>query len=156
MLKLSESLTQLHVAADTVDTAAAPQKLQMMNPDALSLGGSAMDVLGGLLLVVAAIYAVAWLLRRVQQGAGNDLTALKVRAGLSVGPREKVLLVQAAQTYMLVAVAPGNVRTLHVFPEAPQLQDVAALAPNHSAAEGSDVPAWLRRLLPVSRSTRSV
>ena len=132
-LQLSESLAQPPAVLPP------PTQMSALDPAALSLGGSAMDMAGGLVLVVAVIYGLAWLLKRVQGAQGGGLSALKVRAGLSVGPREKVLLVQAAQTYMLVAVAPGNVRTLHVFPEAPQLGEV----PTAHAGEAS---AWTAKL----------
>lgn len=131
-LQLSESLSQPPAALPP------PTQMAALDPAALSLGGSAMDMVGGLVLVVAVIYALAWVLKRLQGAQGGGLSALKVRAGMSVGPREKVLLVQAAQTYMLVAVAPGNVRTLHVFPEAPKLTEAVS-------ADGAEQP-WMAKL----------
>ena len=98
-LQLSESLAQPPTVLPP------PTQMSALDPAALSLGGSAMDMAGGLVLVVAVIYGLAWLLKRLQGAQGGGLSALKVRAGMSVGPREKVLLVQAAQTYMLVALS---------------------------------------------------
>jgi flagellar protein FliO/FliZ len=70
----------------------------------------------GLLVVIGAIVAVGWLLRRMggwSAGAGQ----LRVLAGVSVGNRERILLVQAGKTQLLVGVAPGRVQTLHILDE---------------------------------------
>jgi flagellar protein FliO/FliZ len=70
----------------------------------------------GLLVVIGAIVAVGWLLRRMggwSAGGGQ----LRVLGGVSVGNRERILLVQAGKTQLLVGVAPGRVQTLHVLDE---------------------------------------
>jgi len=71
----------------------------------------------GLLAVLAAIALVAWLMRRVgrfQSGLGG---AMKIVGGLSMGARERVVLIQVGDTQLLLGVAPGRVQTLHVLPE---------------------------------------
>ena len=44
---------------------------------------------------------------------------------IAVGMKERVVLVQAGETQMLLGVGPGNVRTLHVFDH-----PIALTAPN--------------------------
>lgn len=71
----------------------------------------------GLLAVLAAIALVAWLMRRVgrfQSGVGG---AMRILGGLSMGARERVVLIQVGDTQLLLGVAPGRVQTLHVLPE---------------------------------------
>lgn len=69
----------------------------------------------GLLAVLALIVSIAWLLKRTgrfQMAAGGDL---RVLGGLSMGARERVVLIQAGETQLLLGVAPGRVQTLHVL-----------------------------------------
>jgi flagellar protein FliO/FliZ len=69
----------------------------------------------GMLLVLGLIVAIAWLLKRsgrFQMAAGGGL---RILGGLSMGARERVVLLQVGETQMLVGVAPGRVQTLHVL-----------------------------------------
>lgn len=68
-----------------------------------------------LALVVAAIVVAAWLLRRVTRLQSSAGGALQVLGGLSMGPRERVVLIQVGETQLLLGVAPGRVQTLHVL-----------------------------------------
>jgi len=79
--------------------------------------GDYFQMIFGLLIVVGLIVGMAWFMRRM--GNMNGMTAgnLKVLGGISVGQRERVVLVQAGETQLLVGVAPGQIRTLHVMDE---------------------------------------
>ena len=75
----------------------------------------------GLLVVLGLIVSIAWLLKRTgrfQIAAGGGL---RVIGGLSMGSRERVVLVQAGETQLLLGVAPGRVQTLHVLEQPLQL-----------------------------------
>lgn len=74
-----------------------------------------LQVAGGLLAVVVVIFALAWLLRRVGMVNGVAGSALRVLGALSVGQREKLVLVQVGDKQLLVGVTPGSVTTLHVL-----------------------------------------
>lgn len=100
----------LAFAADVARTTYVP-------PPAPVSSGSVVQVMVSLLLVLAAVLAVGWVLKRLhlpQQGAGN---LLKVISGVSVGQRERVVLVEVNDTWLVVGVAPGQVRTLHTLPK---------------------------------------
>jgi flagellar protein FliO/FliZ len=80
--------------------------------------GSILQVIFSLLLVLAAVVLVAWILKRInlpQHGAGS---VLKVISGVAVGQRERIVLVEVKDTWLVVGVAPGQVRTLHSMPKA--------------------------------------
>jgi len=71
----------------------------------------------GMLLVLGLIVTIAWLLKRTgrfQMGAGGGL---RVLGGLSMGARERVVLLQVGEKQLLLGVAPGRVQTLHVLDE---------------------------------------
>lgn len=79
--------------------------------------GSYIQMFLGLSLIVALIFGMAWLMRRMGGMNGMSAGNLKVLGGLSVGQRERIVLVQAGDTQLLVGVAPGVIRTLHVMDE---------------------------------------
>jgi flagellar protein FliO/FliZ len=69
----------------------------------------------GMLLVLGLIVAIAWVLKRsarFQMAAGGGL---RILGGLSMGTRERVVLLQVGETQLLVGVAPGRVQTLHIL-----------------------------------------
>lgn len=83
-------------------------------PPAVS-SGSIVQIIFSLLLVLAAIVLVAWLLKRMnvaQQGAGN---LLKVVGGVAIGQRERVVLLEVKDTWLVIGVGPGQIRTLHTL-----------------------------------------
>lgn len=85
-------------------------------PPAVS-SGSIMQIIFSLLLVLAAIVLVAWLLKRMnvaQQGSH----LLKVLGGVSIGQRERIVLVEIKDTWLVVGVGPGQIRTLHTLQKA--------------------------------------
>jgi flagellar protein FliO/FliZ len=70
-----------------------------------------------LLLVLGAVIAAGRLARRVRGMSGAGSSALQVLGQLSLGARERAVLIRVGQRQLLIGVAPGNVRTLHVFDE---------------------------------------
>ncbi len=74
-----------------------------------------------LLLVLAAIFAVAWVARRVR-GIGNRVgNAIDVLADVPLGPKERAVLVKVGSEHVLIGVAPGRVSALHVLREPVEL-----------------------------------
>jgi flagellar protein FliO/FliZ len=76
----------------------------------------------GLFLVLGLILATAWLARRIGRIQGASGGALRIIGGLSMGARERVVLVQVGDTQLLLGVAPGRIQTLHVLPEAAAIE----------------------------------
>jgi flagellar protein FliO/FliZ len=93
---------------------AAPQAIgQPATPGA---GGLAQVTLA-LLIVLAAVFAVAWVVRRMR-GFGNRVgDAIEVIADIPLGQKERAVLLKVGATQILVGVAPGQVNTLHVLTE---------------------------------------
>ena len=111
-------------------------------PVAIS-SGSILQVIVSLLLVLAAVVLVAWILKRInlpQRTAGN---LLKVQATLAVGQRERIVLVEVNDTWLVVGVAPGQVRTLHSMPKA-DLPDVPADSTISTNGKFQD---WLKQIM---------
>ncbi len=74
------------------------------------------QVLGALVLVLVAIGVLAWLLRRMGPVQGVLGGALRVQGGVMVGPRERLVLVEVGETWLVVGVAAGQVSLVHSMP----------------------------------------
>ena len=83
---------------------------------AAASGSGALQALSGLVLVIALIFALAWLARRLglQRLGGSPL--LKVVASTPVGTRERVVIVETAGTWLVLGVTPSSVNALHTLP----------------------------------------
>jgi flagellar protein FliO/FliZ len=68
-----------------------------------------------LLLVIALVLGAAWVLRRLTGAPAGSSQRLQVLAQLSLGTRERAVLVRVAGQDLLLGVAAGSVRTLHAF-----------------------------------------
>jgi flagellar protein FliO/FliZ len=108
-------ITQVSYAAVAVD-AAKQKNIPSLTSEPIGFGNY-MQMFFGLFIVIGLIVGMAWFMRRMGNmsavGAGN----LKVVGGVSVGQRERIVLVQAGDTQLLVGVGPGTIRTLHVMDE---------------------------------------
>lgn len=85
-----------------------------MAPDPMSVTGL-LQVTLGLLVVLAAVVGGAWLLRRIGRFQTVADGSLKIIGGLSMGTRERLVLVQVGDEQLLVGVSPGRLQTLHVL-----------------------------------------
>ena len=64
-----------------------------------------------LVLILAGFIAVAWLARRYLPGVGKQ-GVVKVVGATMVGPRERVVVVEVDDTWLLLGVGAGQVRLL--------------------------------------------
>jgi flagellar protein FliO/FliZ len=79
---------------------------------------SAVDMLGwasGLLIVLVVFFACVWLVKKIGRIPGMGSAKMYVLGGLSLGTREKVVLLQVGKKQLLLGVAPGRIETLHVL-----------------------------------------
>ena len=91
------------------------------------------QTLGVLAAIVAGIFALAYIVRRMPGIAARAGGALKLVDALSIGARERILLVEVDGERLVIAVSPGRIEHLHVLGRAPTF--AVALA-NAAAPEG--------------------
>ena len=134
LLSLVASLLPLPVmaavGAEGTGTAGAESAAAIGSANPVSdFGGSVVQMIGGLMVVLVVLLACLWLIKRLAapRGMGGQISVL---GAASVGPRERVVLVRAADEVLLLGVAPGSVRTLHVM-------DASALLAAEAAAEAA-------------------
>jgi flagellar protein FliO/FliZ len=78
--------------------------------------GAMLQSFFALLLVLGLIIGAAWLLKRTQKLQGNTNAVLKNVSALAVGPKERVVVVEIGEDWLVLGVAPGQVRMLHTLP----------------------------------------
>ena len=77
---------------------------------------SMLTVLLSLVLILGGFVAVAWFARRYLPSMGAQ-GAVKVVGTTAVGARERVVVVEVDDTWLLLGVGGGNVRLLHTLPK---------------------------------------
>jgi len=77
--------------------------------------GNFMQMAFGLLIVIGAILVMTWLICRMGHVQARVSGALKILGGLSLGQRERVVLMQIGEQQLVVGITPGNIRTLLVL-----------------------------------------
>jgi flagellar protein FliO/FliZ len=105
---LSVLILPLHALAETVKPNYTP-------PPAVVSTESTVQMMGGLLLVLAIIGGITWLLKRFSLIPTTATGTLKVVAATGVGQRERVVVVEIDNTWLVLGVAPGRVNKLHAM-----------------------------------------
>jgi flagellar protein FliO/FliZ len=104
--------------------------------------GSLLQVLLGLIAVLACMAGAAWMLRRFGLAKTTTASAVKIVGGVNVGTRERVLVVEVADQWIVVGVAPGRVNALATMPR----QEGIAL-PETTPPAAKNFSAWLKQTI---------
>ena len=134
-------------------TTTAPAITPMRPPPQVALPASSgsgaaglLQTIFALLLVLGLLIGLAWLLKRYGPKPGGGLANLRVVGALNIGGRERIMVVEVGDQWIVVGAAPGRVNALHTMPR----QDVD-LGAGTGAAQGS-MPAtrfadWLKNTM---------
>jgi len=95
--------------AETVKQSA---KLNQVEPFSVM---NMLNMVMGLVVVIALILGLAWAVRKYGRLPAGNQIEMKVLGGLSLGARERAVLVEVEGKRLLLGVAPGRVETLHVM-----------------------------------------
>ena len=72
----------------------------------------------GLAVVIGILLLAAYLLRKLNGGRGfGNNGPLRIVGGLMIGTRERIVLVEIGDTWIVVGLVPGQIRTLHTLPK---------------------------------------
>jgi len=69
----------------------------------------------GLLLVVAVILVLAWLVKKFNLNQQSHHGLIRIVAGLPLGTRDRILLVQIGDEQILLGLTPGRIEKLHTL-----------------------------------------
>ncbi len=74
-----------------------------------------MKLTGGLILVVAAIFVLAWLVKKLNLNQQSPHGLIRIVAGLPLGTRDRIVLVQVGDEQILLGLTPGRIEKLHTL-----------------------------------------
>lgn len=83
----------------------------------VSAAGSLLQVFVGLVAVLLLIAATAWLAKRFGVARPGASNLLQIVSSASVGARERVVVVEIGESWLVVGVAPGSVNALMTLPK---------------------------------------
>ncbi len=124
-------------AAFAAEPFAAPRAAE---PVATSPAAGLVQVTFSLLLVLAAVFAAAWAVRRLKGFGRLGPGAIEVIADVALGPKERAVLVQVGKQQLLLGVAAGNVSTLHVLTEPVTLNQKMPVLGQAEAQQSASTP----------------
>ena len=134
----ASALNQAYAAAAAVAAPAAPAA-----PSAIGMP----PLTYFLLLVVGLLFAVTWWMKKMGAGKQTAAGAVKVVGGVNVGSRERILVVEVADQWIVVGVTPSAITALSTMPKQPgvELSPPAPLAKNFST--------WLKQTIEQRNAT---
>jgi flagellar protein FliO/FliZ len=91
-----------------------------------SFGPGLLQATVGLAVVLALIWGAAWITRRISPLGASSRSPIKLVATLALGQRERVVLVELGDQWLLLGVAPGQVNALHTGAKSTLPQTAAA------------------------------
>ena len=79
------------------------------------IASATLRMVAGLAIVLGLLAATAWVSKRFRAGSGARGGAIEILTGLSLGNRERVVLLKVGSDQVLVGISPAGLRTLHVI-----------------------------------------
>jgi len=70
-----------------------------------------------LLLIVGLLFAATWAARKVSGGKMFGQGNMRVISGIALGPKERIVLVEVEDNWLVIGIVPGQIRTLHTLPK---------------------------------------
>lgn len=111
--------------------------------------GSLLQTLFALIVVLAVLGALAWFLKRYGPKVGGGNANLRVVGSLNLGGRERIVVVEVGNEWIVVGASPGRINALATMPRQDgQNGDTnadAALAPHGPAAHS--FADWLKQTI---------
>jgi flagellar biosynthetic protein FliO len=115
--------------------------------------GSLLQTLFALIVVLAVLGALAWFLKRYGPKVGGGNANLRVVGSLNLGGRERIVVVEVGNEWIVVGASPGRINALATMPRQDgQNGDThsgnAALAQHANAAPAAHSFAdWLKQTI---------
>jgi flagellar protein FliO/FliZ len=150
--KAASAATEAQVPATASPVPASPAAaLPAMPPGApmtmapTSSAGSLLQTIFALVFVLALLIGLAWFMKRYGPKVMGGNNKMRVVSSLNLGGRERIVLVEVADQWIVVGASPGRINALATMPrqegELPQL----ATAQNGPAA--ANFSEWLKQTI---------
>ena len=140
-------------AADTAPAtaAAAATPLPAMPPGApmtmapTASSGSLLQTIFALMFVLALLIALAWAMKRYGPKALGGNSKMRVVSSLNLGGRERIVLIEVADQWIVVGASPGRINALATLPRQEGELPILSSAQNGPAA--ANFSEWLKQTI---------
>jgi flagellar protein FliO/FliZ len=95
----------------------------------MSNGPSYAPMFAALLLVLALVPVALWLLKRLGAGRAGEVAGLKIVAQLALGARERLVVVEAGDRWLLLGVTASSINRVGTLPKGTVSDAGAGAAP---------------------------
>jgi flagellar protein FliO/FliZ len=115
---------------------------------ASSSTGSLLQTLFALIVVLGVLGALAWFLKRYGPKAGGGNATMRIVGSLNLGGRERLLVVEVGNQWIVVGASPGRVNALATMPKQEgkdATEPTAALAAHGPSA--NSFADWLKQTI---------
>jgi flagellar protein FliO/FliZ len=121
-------------------TPANPVQLVPATTGAAVAGAGLVQTIFALLVVLAALAALAWFLKRFGPGQASGQGNLHIVGALSLGGRERIVVVEVGEQWIVVGASPGRINALATLPRQEGVAPIGA-TPAQPFAD------WLKKTL---------
>lgn len=139
-------------ATAAADTAAAPTAaLPAMPPGApmtmapATSAGSLLQTIVALVFVLALLIGLAWFTKRYGPKAMGGNARMRVVSSLNLGGRERIVLIEVADQWIVVGASPGRVNALATMPR--QEGDLPPPAAAQNGPAAANFSEWLKQTI---------
>jgi flagellar protein FliO/FliZ len=113
-------------------------------PSAPSATGSLLQTTLALLFVLALLVGLAWFLKRFgPKNFGGGSNTVRLVGALSVGARERILVVEVGEQWIVVGASPGRMNALATMPR----QELPDHAPAPAGLQGANFAEWFKQTI---------
>ena len=131
--------------------AAAPAALPAVPPGApmtmapSASAGSLLQTILALVFVLALLIGLAWFMKRYGPKVMGGNAKMRVVSSLNLGGRERVVLIEVADQWIVVGASPGRINALATLPR--QEGDLPALATAQNGPAAANFSEWLKQTI---------
>lgn len=114
-----------------------------MAPTASS--GSLLQTIFALMFVLALLIALAWAMKRYGPKALGGNSKMRVVSSLNLGGRERIVLIEVADQWIVVGASPGRINALATLPR--QEGDLPSLSSAQNGPAAANFSEWLKQTI---------
>lgn len=110
-----------------------------------SSAGSLLQTIFALVFVLALLIGLAWFMKRYGPKVMGGNNKMRVVSSLNLGGRERIVLVEVADQWIVVGASPGRINALATMPR--QEGELPPLATTQNGPAAANFSEWLKQTI---------
>lgn len=110
--------------------------------------GGLLQTILALMLVLGLLVGLAWVMKRYGPKMSGGSANLRVVGSLNLGGRERIMVVEVGDQWIVVGAAPGRVNALHTMPrQEGQFEAATNVGGGVAGSPGANFSDWLKKTI---------